>query len=210
MMSLQHKEILLRYFPEETVDQVSALLVKHSIQLKITRDRVSKLGDYRPPIKLSKHRITINGNLEKYFVYLIFLHELAHMLVWNKYANKVQPHGKQWKEEFGSLLRQAIFLEMIPDSLKKPVHDFSLNVRATFASDQVLWKLLKSMNHNHEGETTVEDIAIDTYFVASNGRIFKKENKLRKRYRCFCVSNKRRYLFHPMAVIKPLIINENI
>jgi SprT protein len=208
-MSLQHKEILLRYFPEETVDQVSSLLMKYSIQLKITRDRVSKLGDYRPPVKYTKHRITINGNLGKYFIYLIFLHELAHLLVWNRYANKVQPHGKQWKEEFGSLLRQAIFLKMIPDLLVKPIHNFSLNVKATFASDDVLWKLLKSMDHRHEGEVTIEDIAVDSYFIAANGRIFKKENKLRKRYRCFCISNKRRYLFHPMAVIKPFNIQEN-
>jgi SprT protein len=208
-MGLQYKDVLLKYFPEETVEQVSSWLIKHSIQLKITRNRVSKLGDYRPPQKLTKHRISINGNLEKYFVYLIFLHELAHLLVWNKYANKVQPHGKQWKEEFGSLLRQAIFLEKIPDFLIKPVHNFSLNVKATFASDQVLWKLLKGMDQQHEDETTIEDIAIDSYFMASNGRIFKKENKLRKRYRCFCVSNKRRYLFHPMAVIKPLSIKEN-
>lgn len=203
-MNLQHKDILSKYFPPETLEQVSSILLKYSVQLKFTRDRISKLGDYRPPLRIKKHRITINGNLEQYFLYLVFLHEVAHMLVWDKYGNRASPHGKQWKEEFAALIRQAIFLERVPHELRQPLHEFSLHVKATFGADAQLWKILKSLDTKHDGEMTVEDIPVDTYFQASNGRIFKKEDKLRKRYRCFCISNKRRYLFHPQAVITPV------
>jgi SprT protein len=204
LMVTAHKEILMQYFPGETVDQVSAFLVKYSIQLKITRTRVSKLGDYRAPVRYPKHRITINGNLEKYFLYLVFLHELAHLLVWNKYKGRVNPHGKQWKEEFSALLRQALFLDMLPAELRNPVYEFSKNVKATFASDPALYRVLKSLDQDQQQEITIEDIPEESYFVASNGRMFKKEEKLRKRYRCFCLNNNRRYLFHPMAVIQPV------
>lgn len=204
LMNSQYRTILLQYLPQETIEQVSSLLGKHAVQLTITRNRVSKLGDYRPPVRIKNHRITINGDLGKYFFYLVFLHEMAHLFVWNKYRNKVSPHGQQWKEEFSSLLRQAVYLNLLPANLTEEVLDFSLNVKATFAAHAGLWKILKSMDEKHAAEITVEDIPDDSFFVASNGRMFKKEARLRKRYRCYCVNNKRRYLFHPMAVIQPV------
>ncbi len=203
-MNPQHKQILSHYFPEETIEQVSSLLKKHAVQLKITRERVSKLGDYRPPARQHSHRITVNGNLGKYLLYLVFLHEMAHLLIWKKYGRSVSPHGPQWKQEFGSMLRQAVHLGYIPEELEKPVGAFAGNVKATFAADPLLWKSLKSMDDRHAEEITIEDIPPDTFFRAANGRLFKKEEKLRKRYRCFCLNNNRRYLFHPMAVIEPV------
>jgi SprT protein len=207
-MSLQPKEILARYFPEETIDQVYSFLIKNAIQLKITRERRSKLGDFRMLSKSSRPVITINGNLGKHFIYLVFLHELAHLYVRNKYGRSVSPHGKQWKDEFGSLLRQALFLGMIPDILKNPVYNFSLHVKATFNSDSALLKALRMLDGKHVEEITVEDIPVNTVFMAANGRLFRKEEKLRKRIRCYCIDNKRRYLFHPAAVIKPVDNNE--
>jgi SprT protein len=207
-MSLQPKDILARYFPEETIDQVYSLLIKNAIQLKFTRERRSKLGDFRMRTTGSRPVITLNGNLEKYFAYLVFLHEIAHFYVRNKYGRSASPHGKQWKEEFGSLLRQALFLGMIPEVLKAPLYNFSLHVKATFNSDAALYNALKSMNSKHVDEITVEDIPANTVFVAANGRLFRKEEKLRKRIRCYCFDNKRRYLFHPAAVIKPVDNNE--
>ena len=203
-MNLQHKQILLQYFPEEAIEQVSSLLNKHAVQLKITRERVSKLGDYRPPAQHHGHRITVNGNLGKYLLYLVFLHEMAHLLIWNKYGRSVSPHGPQWKQEFGSMLRQAVYMGYIPENLKVPVEAFAAKVKATFAADPVLWKCLKSMDERLAREITVEDVPVETLFRATNGRLFKKEEKLRKRYRCFCLNNNRRYLFHPMAVIEPV------
>lgn len=203
-MNLQHKQILQQYFPEETIEQVASMLKKHAVQLKITRERVSKLGDYRPPVKQHSHRITVNGNLGKELLYLVFLHEMAHLLIWIKYGRRVSPHGAQWKQEFGSMLRHAVYMGYIPENLKQPVEAFAGNVKATFAADSLLWKSLKSMDGRLAEEITVEDIPTDTFFRATNGRLFKKEEKLRKRYRCFCLNNNRRYLFHPMAVIEPV------
>ncbi len=203
-MNPQHKQILLQYFPEETIGQVSSMLKKHAVQLKITRERVSKLGDYRPPFQNLNHRITVNGNLGKHLLYLVFLHEMAHLIIWNRYGKSVSPHGPQWKQEFGSMLKQAVYLGYLPENLKIPVAAFADNVKATFAADPILWKNLKSLDERLASEITIEDIPADTFFMAANGRFFKKEEKLRKRYRCFCLNNKRRYLFHPMAVIKPV------
>ncbi len=206
-MKQHHKEILLKYFPEHTVDQVSGWLDKYSVQLKITRGRITKLGDFRPGVKVRYHRISINGDLNKYFFYLVFLHELAHLLVWNKYGRKVSPHGKQWKEEFGSLLKQALYNQYLPEELKKAVIEFSYNVKATFAANSKLWKAMKSFDENPTIEITIDQIPFNSYFIAANGKTFQKEEKVRTRFRCYCLVNMKRYLFHPMAVVKPL--NEN-
>ncbi|MFW5706640.1 MAG: SprT-like domain-containing protein, partial [Bacteroidota bacterium] len=203
-MDLQHKEILHRYFPEETVDQVSSILLRHAIQLKLTRTRITKLGDYRPPLRGKGHRITINGSLGRHMIYLVFLHELAHLLVWNKYGNKARPHGRQWKEEFASLLQNAIYHALIPGHLKEQVLDFSKNIKATFAAHPALWKALRVIDSGSLQQVMVEDIPLDGLFVAANGRLFKREDKIRTRYRCYCLSNHRRYLFHAMAVVQPV------
>ncbi len=203
-MSKQYKEILSRYFPPETIDQVFGMLEKHTVQLTISRYRSSKLGDYRPPHKQSRHRISINGGLSPLLTYLIYLHEYAHLLVWNKFGRKVSPHGKQWKEEFGSLLRQAIFLGHVPNHLQNSILAFSQNVKATFAADNKLWKQLQLLENGGEDQVTVEQLPVNSYFSAGNGRVFRKEEKLRTRFRCFCLTNNRRYLFHPSAIIHPL------
>jgi len=204
-MQPRHKEILIRYLPAQTVEQVADLIFKYTIQLKFTADRNTKLGDYRPPgPKTKTHRISVNGNLNPWFLYLVFLHEFAHLLVWNKYKNRVNPHGPQWKQEFASLLKQLVFNDILPQDLVVPVMKFSDSIKATFASDPVLWKALKNYNKQSNDEFFVEDIPLNSYFAAANGKIFKKEEKIRTRYRCLCINNKRRYLFHPMASIKPV------
>jgi hypothetical protein len=204
-MQNRYKEILMRYFPAQTIDQVAGYVTKYAVQLKFTTERTTKLGDYRPPGKKSStHRITVNGNLNPWFLYLVFLHEFAHLLVWNKYRNRINPHGLQWKQEFSAILKQLLFQNILPDDLVKPISDFSNNVKATFASDQVLWKALKNYDVKNGSEVFIEDIPENSYFVAGNGKIFKKEEKIRTRYRCLCMNNKRKYLFHPMATITPV------
>lgn len=201
-MRQKFKEILTPYLPPQTIDQVSDFLITYKIQLKITRSRNSKLGDYRPPGRVNAHRITINGNLKPYYFYLVFLHELAHLIVWVKYKSKVTPHGKHWKDEFSSLMKHGVFNDLFPEDLKPVVLDFSKQVKATFASHAGLWRYL---NDGHENDKIIlEDIPLDSYFIATNGRIFRKEQKLRTRFRCYCLNNKRRYLFHPFASIKPV------
>ena len=202
-MNQKYKDILLHYLPSGTIEQIIALLMSHPINVKITRNRNSKLGDYRPPGRERKHTITINGGLGPHLFYLVFLHEYAHLLVWNKYGSSVSPHGKQWKEEFSSLLKSSIYQQYMPQPLHQPILSFALRIKATFASDAHLWKTIKELDGNTH-EITVEQLPEDSLFIAANGKTFKKEQKLKTRYRCYCINNSRRYLFHPQAVIIPV------
>ena len=52
---------------------------------------------------------------------ITLLHELAHLLTFEKWANKVSAHGKEWKAVFGQLLAQFIEHDIFPDDIKKSI-----------------------------------------------------------------------------------------
>lgn len=202
-MQKKYKDILARFFPSKTLENVVEIITEHKIYLKFTRERKSKLGDYRPPSnRYPGHRISLNGNLDQWFLYLVFIHEFAHLLVWKKYKNHVSAHGKQWKQEFSALLQRDLYRQIFPENLQPLIAYYALNVTASFASYPQLWKALSQSATQKPGMYTVEDLEENTIFVASNGKMFKKGYKLRTRYRCFCLNNKREYLFHPLALVK--------
>lgn len=64
---MKEKEILKEYLPERSINQVMKWIVQKNVHLKITKNRRSKLGDYRPPINYSNHRISINHYLSEMF-----------------------------------------------------------------------------------------------------------------------------------------------
>ncbi len=205
-MTEEYKEILNEHFPDGTIEDIIAYLYKFNIHLKITRKRVRKLGDYRPPGKTQNmHRISINGDLNQYTALLVFLHELAHLLTWTKYKNKVKPHGKEWKETYGELVSIFIKNEVFPFVLKKVLEKKILNLKASFSSDTELYRTLTLYDNGKSKPVFLEEVPKKTKFMAYNGKTFIKQDKVRKRFKCFCLENHKFYLFHPLAQIKQMI-----
>ena len=100
-----NSDILKKYIPENAVEKVIELLNTYQPQIKISRSRTTKLGDYRPPqgnIKI--HRISVNHDLNSYAFLVTLLHELAHLVTWQNHKRKAKPHGTEWKNAFKSLL----------------------------------------------------------------------------------------------------------
>ena len=46
----------------------------------------------------NNHRISVNGNLNKYSFLITLIHELAHLLTFTQYKNRVDPHGRNGRE----------------------------------------------------------------------------------------------------------------
>src|SRR5512133_2768700 len=103
-----HISTLQDFLPPNTYDAVLAYLQFYHVHLTVARDRKSILGDYRHRTHASNHRISVNGNLNKYAFLITLLHELAHLLTFEKYGNKVASHGREWKAIFGQLLARFI------------------------------------------------------------------------------------------------------
>src|SRR4051794_28625310 len=95
---------LKSYLPENSFEQVTFFLQHYKVHLTITKQRQSVLGDYRNAVNGKNHRISINGNLNKFSFLITLLHELAHLLAFNKYGNRTMAHGKEWKFIYSTLL----------------------------------------------------------------------------------------------------------
>lgn len=200
---MKEKEVLSQYLPSAAIDEVYRRIVAKKIHFKITKGRKTKLGDYRPPINHPNHRITINHNLNQYSFLITFIHELAHLMVFEEFGNRVAPHGKEWKSMYRKLMFPFLEMEIFPSEIKKVLTKSITNSKASSTSDLQLSRVLIKYDepNNHKRLEQLEDKAI---FTTENGRMFKKGEKQRTRYKCLNMQNKRYYLFHPLTPVFPV------
>src|SRR5215211_3743546 len=149
---------LQSYLPPNTYDAVVHYLVLHHVHLTIARERKSILGDYRHRIQGKNHRISVNGNLNPYSFLITLLHELAHLLTFEKYVNRVQSHGKEWKTIFGQLLEQFIRHDVFPADIKQALMRSLANPSASSCADDVLLRVLRQYDQKNGELVFVESI----------------------------------------------------
>ncbi len=192
---------LLEYLPEGTAEQVMEWLDAYPVQITISRGRRSKMGDFRPPQKVAYHRISVNHDLHPYAFFITLVHEIAHMMVWARHRNKVSPHGKEWKAQFRILMEPFLVNGVFPADLRKALVDYFIHTAASSSSHVQLSRILHQYG-NDSDTVLLESLSTDTVFRAPNGRHFQKKEKIRKRYRCICLENKRLYLFSPITPVQ--------
>lgn len=193
---------LKKYIPDNSFDYLDVLLRRENVHLQIKSPRNSKWGDYRSPYGSSGHRISINSNLNEYAFLITLCHEIAHLLVWNKYRNKVRPHGKEWQVAFQSIMKPLLSDKVFPRELHAQLLDHMRSPKASASADLNLLRILKS--YDKEKALTLEKISEGERFVLSNGHPFIKGVLRRKRYVCISLKNGKNYLIHPLANIKPI------
>lgn len=199
----EYKIILSKYIPENAVEIIYSWIMQYKFHLQISRSRTTKLGDYRPPVRMHTHKISINYNLNKYAFLITLVHEIAHLIVWEKYKKSVKPHGKEWKTEFKYLMINFFDDKIFPKDLSNALSVYLENAFASSVSDLDLTRILNNYD-NKSDFISLEELPQNTVFKIHNGRIFKKQGKLRKRYRCLCLENKKEYLFNPLAQVVPV------
>ncbi len=198
---MKEKELLIKYLPEGSVDMVMDWIVENNVHLKIAKKRNTKFGDYRPPSsKNSNHRISINYNLNPYAFLITFVHELAHLLVWEEFKNKVSPHGSEWKLAYRDLMAPLLTQNIFPDDINSVLNTSIVNSKASSSSDLKLSRVLKKYDQG-DTDTHLEDLKENSYFKTVTGVIFIKGKKRRTRFLCTNTQNKKQYLFHPLTPV---------
>src|ERR1700712_622213 len=134
---------LQEYLPPGTFDAVVQYLHQFKVHLTVARERRSILGDYRHRTAHSHHRISVNGNLNSYSFLITLLHELAHLLTFEKYGNRVQSHGREWKTLLGQLLAQFIKNKVFPVDIEKELLDTLRNPGASSCAEESLMRVLR-------------------------------------------------------------------
>lgn len=196
--------LLAKYIPEPAVEQIARWVVEFDFKLKISRERNSKLGDYRAPQNGSNHIITVNHNLNKYAFFITLVHEIAHLSTYNKHKDRVSPHGSEWKVEYKNLMRPFLSANIFPTDILLALQKYLVNPAAASCSDVDLLRVLKRYDETKEGQNLVfvEKLPLKTVFKYNGGRLFEKGERVRTRYKCKEVSSGNIYLFHALAEVE--------
>lgn len=195
-------EILEKYIPERAVQPAFELIKTHGVYLKIVNERITRHGDYRR-MPDGQHQITVNVSLNKYRFLMTLIHEIAHLVAFEKYGRFIKPHGKEWKQTFQLLMLPFIRPDVFPQEVLPYIARHFKNPKASSDTDAHLSVALKKYDPPTD-KNYIFEIPQGSRFRIYNGKIFKKGNKRVKRYECVEVATGKVYLFQPNAEIEQL------
>lgn len=201
----RYRTILSNHLPEEAVDWVYGYLNHHKVHFHITRERMSKLGDYRwPRPDHNYHEISVNGDLNPWFFLWVFLHEAAHLETHMKYT-AVQPHGHEWQEEYRQLL--AAHAGFFPPDLQPLLKKYTRRIPLSHP----VAKQIESQLHRHDPgynpdnlTPTLDDLQPGARFrlVQRPSLLFEAMERRRTRWLCRELTSDRQYLVNGTAAVK--------
>lgn len=180
------------------------LLEKYPIHFVITKGRQSKLGDYRPPVlKKDRHRISINGTLNKYAFLITTLHEYAHLLVRvNNPKKRLSPHGTEWKNSFKDVMKPFLNETIFPLSILAVLESHMSNPKASSTADYLLMAALQQFDRPEEKGVILDNLSPNDHFILPNGWEMKAIKKDRKRWLCERQNDNRLYKVHPLTKVQ--------
>ena len=193
------------YLPKGSYEPVLEFLRQYKVHLTISRERSSVLGDYRHAVDNQHHRISVNGNLHQYSFLITLIHELAHLVTFMQFGNRVSSHGREWKNIYAQLLSQFLQKQIFPTDIQKAIEQSMHNLPASSCADENLQRVLRKYDESKNGLVLIEDLADGARFMIEGGRLFKKGKKLRKRFQCTEINTRKLFLFSPVYEVKPVV-----
>ncbi|SKC00864.1 SprT-like family protein [Soonwooa buanensis] len=190
-------ETLKSYLPENALSFLKIWFADYPIHIKITRNRNSKLGDYRKMPDQS-HQITINSTLEPDLFFFVLTHELAHLIAFEKFGRRISAHGNEWKTTFAQMILES--LDIYPQDLQLILKRFSKSPKANFMSSSDLVRYFH-FDQLKDDEVFMESLQIGDRFMYREDA-YKVEEKRKKLYLCINSTNAKKYLFKPLAKVQ--------
>jgi SprT protein len=195
-------EVLQKYLPEQAVSMCFELIKANHVHLKIVNERLTRHGDYRKHPD-GFHQITVNSSLNKYRFLMTLVHEIAHLVAFEKYGRHIKPHGDEWKLTFQRLMVPFIRPDIFPNQLLPLLARHFRNPKASSDTDTTLSLALKQFDPEND-KNYIFEIPYGSVFRIHNGKIFKKIAQRLKRYECQELSSGKIYLFNPNAEVELL------
>lgn len=195
------KLVLAKYLPERAIAPCMELIKANAVHLKIVNERITRHGDYRR-LANGQHQITVNATLNKYRFLITLVHEIAHLVAFEKYGRSIKPHGLEWKKTFQYLMLPFIRPEVFPSGLLPLLARHFRNPKASSSTDAHLSIALKGYDEQQSDKTYVFELPLGSVFRLYNGKLFRKGNRRTKRYECVEVNSGKVYLFQPNAEVE--------
>ena len=191
--------LLEKYLPNHCLPYLKEWFADYAIHIKITKGRNSKLGDYRKMADQS-HQITLNSTLQPQLFFFVLTHELAHLLAFDNFGNRISPHGAEWKSTFSKMLSESI--SVYDEDLKPIILKFLKSPKANFMASPDLVRYFHIEDYEDES-SYIEDLEIKDQFTYRK-QIYIIEEKRKKNYLCTQLKTDKKYIFKPLARVEKI------
>jgi hypothetical protein len=191
----------LDHFPPKVAEYCFNLWDELKFEFVVSKKRDSKLGDFKfAPNK--GFQITVNHNLNPFAFLVTYLHEVAHLITYQRHKNQVNPHGQEWKDAFKELFEPILDPELLPQELVPVLRAYLINPVATSNGFTPLVEALKIYDQNQEPAILLFNLPEGEIFQLKNLQL--KKGKLRRtRYICQDIHNSKLYLVAKNAQVQP-------
>ena len=198
-------QVFEKFVPPASISYCNQLYESMGFEFKITKSRSTKLGDFRFKPDLKKSIITINNDLNSYAFLVTYLHEVAHLVTFQKFTSRVAPHGTEWKQEFIRISQPMLIEEVFPPSILASLNSYFQNPKASSCSDPKLYNALRQFD-SPTNKISLEKIKNHQPFLFNKKQFIRLE-KRRTRWVCEEIITKRKYLISGLAEVELLEVN---
>jgi SprT protein len=193
-------KILQEHVPHAAVPYCFQLWRESPFELKITRSRNTKVGDFTSKGSKSHPRITLNNDLNPFLFLQTYVHEVAHLRVYLRLGNRVDPHGEEWKNTFTDLMIPIMWDTVFPEEVLHELRRHMINPKASSFADPKLIEVFRRHDKNASRFIILSDLPEGSIFQFQ-GRFFKKGKLRRTRIICAEMKSKRSYLVPADALV---------
>lgn len=198
MTSDRVSNILQAHVPALALAYCVGLWKASPFELKITRARQTKVGDFTSRNTKSHPRITLNNDLNPYLFLMTYVHEVAHLRVYLAHGSRVDPHGVQWRTTFTDLMIPLLWEEIFPEALLHELRRHMINPKASSFADTQLTEAFRKFDKHPA--VTLDQVPEGSIFKLQ-GRWFKKGKLRRTRVLCRELQSRRDYLVPVDAIV---------
>ena len=207
-----YHQLLEQFLPGDTTAYFANLMAQRQLNLRVSKPRKTKLGDYRTRAQGEAPSISLNANLNPYAFAIVLLHEIAHHDSFAQHGPRIKPHGQEWQSAYRVLAFPLLEQNIFPPDLQEAFTQYLDNPSASSCTDHRLLRAMRAYDPIPEnagqenpgsGFHMLDDLPADARFRWRDGRYFVKMHKIRTRIRCYEIHTRRIYLFHPLAEVQP-------
>ena len=100
------------------------------------------------------------------------------------------------------MLAQFLLKRIFPADIQQTLYRSLQNPAASSCADTALLRVLHQYDVKKEGAILVEALPLGARFTIKGGRIFKKAERVRKRFKCLEEATGKIYLFSPVYEVQ--------
>lgn len=202
MKKQQFYKSVSQFFPQAALEYCYDLWIQHDFTFKVSKDRLTKLGDFRYHKISRQYQVSVNRGLNPYAFLLTYIHEVAHVHTYRQFKDRCKPHGREWQESFRQLAAPLLTPTVFPDDILQPLKSYLQNPAASTSGCMPLTIALRAYDRQtSEQQLLLAALETGTKFIFKN-RTFLKIGRKRTRALCRDLQNGQNYLIPEVAQVQ--------